>query len=413
MKTVLEALNDEEKKEFWACLALKNTQTVGARSIAKLLNHFGSAFDAVHNLPEWGAVGLSSKASYLQSEKWRTPARREWENSRDLEASLVLWTSQEYPQNLKEIPDAPAYFYCLGNKELLNNPSIAIIGSRNCSTLGNNESAYLAKELSACGITVISGMARGIDRAAHIGALQGVGSSIGVLGSGIDVVYPSRNNDIYFSLKEKGLLISEFAPGTPPDPTQFPIRNRIISGLSLGVLVVEADIRSGSLITARLANEQGKSVYAIPGAMGSKFSLGCQELIRQGAKAVFRVEDIIEDLLPLLKAELTHSYKDFNENIEKEAVPQILIKKTKSKKDKEEKPETSKTKNEYIIPEYLEDSLEYKIIQKLKEKKFQLEELCLALEQSPQEITSTLVQMELLGDIERFEGAWFGLYGKK
>ncbi len=412
---------EESRKEFLASLALKNTHGLGARSICKLLTHFSSAYTALHSLPEWKEIGLGQKSLLVKDNEWRALSRREWDNAKDVQAEIILWTDPYYPQRLKEIPDAPPFFYCIGNKELLKNTCVALVGSRECSELGENEATYLAKALSSSGITVVSGMARGIDRAAHYGALNAIGSSIGVLGSGIDVIYPSRNNDIYLSLKEEGLLVSEFAPSIPPDSSQFPIRNRIISGLSLGVVVVEADLKSGSLITARLANEQGRSVYAIPGAMGSTFSLGCQDLIRQGAKSVFRVEDILEDLLPLLKADIAQKIEESIKNNEGHdiflnTISENTVQEINENKDKK----TAKTtkaqgikakakKKEDLLTEYDVNSVEYQIIDLLFGKKMHLDEICNALSQSVQETTVTMVKLELEGKVERFEGAFFAI----
>ncbi len=424
MKTIpsaLDQLDEEARKEFLACLALKNTHGLGARSICKLLTFFGNAYTALHSLDEWGKVSLGHKIEKIQKEEWRELSRREWDNSKDVQANIVLWTDDYYPQRLKEIPDAPPFFYCIGNKELLKNTCIALIGSRECSDLGQNEATYLAKALSSSGITVVSGMARGIDRAAHCGALSAIGSSIGVLGSGIDVIYPSRNSDIYLTLKEEGLLVSEFAPSIPPDSSQFPIRNRIISGLCLGVVVVEADLKSGSLITARLANEQGRNVYAIPGAMGSKFSLGCQNLIREGAKSVFRVEDILEDLLPLLKVDVAEKIE---QSIKDNAVHEIMLNlasegqieeinqaKTKISKQEEQKvyKAQKKEEKESIINEYAQDSLEFEILSLILDKKLHIDEICEKLDKNIQEVTVCLVQLELQNKVERFEGAFFAL----
>ncbi len=423
--SALDQLDDEARKEFLACLALKNTHGLGARSVCKLLTHFGSAYTALHSLSEWAKLSLGHKVESVQKEEWRALSRREWDNSKDVQAHIVLWTDALYPQRLKEIPDAPPYFYCIGNKDLLKNTCIAIIGSRECSDLGQNEATYLAKALSLSGITVVSGMARGIDRAAHIGALSALGSSIGVLGSGIDVIYPSRNNDIYLSLKEEGLLVSEFAPSIPPDSSQFPIRNRIISGLCLGVVVVEADLKSGSLITARLANEQGRNVYAIPGAMGSKFSLGCQDLIRQGAKSVFRVEDILEDLLPLLKADVAQKIE---QSITDNTLHEIMLNHVseaqieeinQEKQSKQEKKKVEKTQKkeerQRLVSEYsnvyAKESLEYTIIAFLADShiKVHIDEICAKLDKNVQEVTVCLVQLELQGQVERFEGAYYAL----
>ncbi len=300
MQTALSKLNEEERKEYWACLALRYAQSIGTTSVSRLMKHFGSAFVAVQSLEDWEQVGLGAKSKYIEDDQWRKMATVEWENARDLDATIILWTSKTYPENLKHIEQAPSMLYALGDIELLKKPSIGVVGARNCTKTGTQIAEYLGTALSLCGFSVISGMARGIDRAGHIGGLKHSASSIGVLGCGIDVAYPNINSDLYLEMRKKGLLLSEFAPTTLPDPRHFPARNRIISGLSYGVVVVEASRRSGSTITAYTANEQGKNVYAVPGALGAEMSFGCQQLIRNGAKAIFNVEDILEDVIPLL-----------------------------------------------------------------------------------------------------------------
>ncbi len=438
METALDKLNEDERKEFWASIALRYSANIGVRSQAKLLKHFGSAYKAVQNLDKWGEVGLLAKAEFVANDKWREHGRREWENARDLDAHIVLWTSDLYPALLKEIPDAPLYFYVSGNIELLLNPCLAVVGSRISSPLGQNVSAYLGKALALSGVTVISGMARGIDRSAHFGALQEIGSSIGVLGSGIDVIYPKNNDDIYFSLKENGLLISEFAPGTQPDPTHFPIRNRIISGMSHGVIVVEADIKSGSMITARLANEQGRNVYTVPGAIGSRYSHGCQELLRQGAKAVFNAEDILEDLLPILQADAHQisailKAKKIDANAVFNQISTLDIKAQEEEilnmknRDKIQKPSAKEiAKNEIEIynkikkvslekNKFPENSMEWNIVEILKKDKLQIDNIfeelqARSLDINMQMLTVMLVNLEMEEYIKRHEGGWFTLY---
>lgn len=182
------------------------------------------------------------------------------------------------PPLLRAAIDAPLLLYCRGDLALLRAPGFAVVGSRKATRHGRAVAEYMARSLSACGITIVSGMALGIDRVAHEAALARIGRSIGVLGTGIDMLYPLENQAVFDAMERRGLLLSEFAPGTPPQAGNFPIRNRIISGLSLGVLVVEAAHRSGSLITARLALEQNREVYAVPGPALDAHCLGCQDL---------------------------------------------------------------------------------------------------------------------------------------
>lgn len=201
-----------------------------------------------------------------------------------------------YPQQLLQIADPPTLLYVHGDPALLGRPAIAVVGSRNATAQGLANAERFAAALSDAGLTVISGLALGIDAAAHRGALRGKGSTIAVLGTGIDIQYPSRNRALHEAIATNGALVSEFAPGTPPAASNFPRRNRIISGLARGVLVVEAALPSGSLITARLAGEQGRELYAIPGSIHSPLSKGCHALIKEGAKLVESAQDVLEEL---------------------------------------------------------------------------------------------------------------------
>jgi len=209
---------------------------------------------------------------------------------------IVTLGDADYPQVLLNITDPPLLLYVKGHRELLNRPSLAIVGSRQATAQGLNNAASFAEAASVAGLCVASGMAHGIDAAAHRGGLRGDGSSIAVVGNGLDKVYPSANRDLAHQLAAQGVIISEFALGTPPIASNFPRRNRIISGLSLGCLVVEATMQSGSLITARMALEQGREVFAIPGSIHSPQAKGCHYLIKQGAKLVECAQDILEEL---------------------------------------------------------------------------------------------------------------------
>lgn len=300
--TALGALDAASRAEFWAALALSHTDGLGARSRKRLLDAFGSAFEAVRRANGWREAGLREDLiREFRSEKWREPARKEWDATRKLTGTVLLWTDSRYPALLKELPDAPIRLYCQGDMSLLGNPCVSIVGTRTCSREGIRAAQAIASGLAASGITVVSGLAIGIDKQAHLAALDLPGGTIAVLGAGSDVCYPKENDGLRRSIIQRGLLISEYAPGTLPDPRHFPIRNRIISGLSLGVVVVEAALRSGSLITARLALEQNRAVYAVPGGIGSKYAEGCQKLIRDGAQPIFSFSDILSDLSAQLK----------------------------------------------------------------------------------------------------------------
>jgi DNA processing protein len=210
--------------------------------------------------------------------------------------ALVAWDDADYPRALLTISDPPPAFYYSGRRELLNRPSIAIVGSRNATAQGTENAESFATALSVAGFTIASGLALGIDAAAHRGGLSAAGSSIAVIGTGPDRIYPAANRDLGHRLAAEGGLLSEFPLGTPPLPANFPRRNRLLSGLSRGVLVVEATLASGSLITARFAAEQGREVFAIPGSIHSPFSKGSHRLIRDGAKLVETAQDVLEEL---------------------------------------------------------------------------------------------------------------------
>jgi DNA processing protein len=209
---------------------------------------------------------------------------------------IVTLGDADYPRALLNISDPPLLLYVKGRLDLLNIPALAIVGSRHATPQGISNAEQFAKSLSNAGLCIISGMAHGIDAAAHHGALNGSSASIAVVGTGLDKVYPSANRDLAHLLARQGTLISEFALGTPPVAGNFPRRNRIISGMSIGCLVVEASLQSGSLITARLAMEQGRDVFAIPGSIHTPQSRGCHRLIKQGAKLVESAQDILDEL---------------------------------------------------------------------------------------------------------------------
>ncbi len=210
--------------------------------------------------------------------------------------SLMTLADLDYPRALLEIADPPAMLYCKGRRALLGQPALGVVGSRNATPQGVRDAEAFAHALSDAGLTIISGLALGIDAAAHRGGLAGAGSSIAVIGTGLDRIYPARNKALAHQLAEGGLIMSEFPLGTPPLPGHFPRRNRLISGLSRGVLVVEAAPGSGSLITAKVATEQGREVFAIPGSIHSPLSRGCHALIKQGAKLVESAADILDEL---------------------------------------------------------------------------------------------------------------------
>jgi len=209
---------------------------------------------------------------------------------------ILTLVDAAFPQSLLQTADPPCLLYAKGNIQLLNRPAIALVGSRNATAQGNGNAEAFARALSQAGLTVVSGLALGIDAAAHRGALSGPGSTVAVIGTGADRIYPASNADLAHRIVEAGVIISEFALGTPAAAYNFPRRNRLISGLSRGVLVIEAALGSGSLITARMALEQGREVFAIPGSIHSPLAKGCHQLIKQGAKLVESAQDVLEEL---------------------------------------------------------------------------------------------------------------------
>ncbi|MDR0249901.1 MAG: DNA-processing protein DprA [Burkholderiales bacterium] len=294
--------NDATRAQAWVALALWG---LSAPVLARLLREFGTP-EAVLAVSPAGLAPFVPKATLarLQSpDAERLEATQTWLSEEGHQ--LVTWDDPDYPSALLELNDAPPVFFFVGQREILSRPALAIVGSRNATPQGLDNARAFAAALSQAGVAIVSGMALGIDAAAHEGGLTSVGSSLAVIGTGPDRVYPARNHALAHRLAEKGGILSEFLPGTPPLPANFPRRNRIISGLAQGVLVVEATLSSGSLITARLAGEQGREVFAVPGSIHSPFSKGCHKLIREGAKLVETAQDILDELPVLRQAPLS------------------------------------------------------------------------------------------------------------
>jgi len=294
-----------DRDERYAWLALRAVPGIGDVLCKRVIERFGSPVAALRSDPsEWATIeGIGSKV--VQSVRtYRaddTAISRELDRIDELEYELVGLTDLRYPDLLRMIPDPPSYLYLRGELRSEDHRAIAIVGARRASGYGRAVTEKLSRELTAKGFTIVSGMARGIDAWAHRAALEAPGRTIAVLGCGLDILYPQEHNELRESIGRHGAVISEFPLGTPPDPVNFPKRNRVISGLSLGVVVVEAAEHSGSLITARLALEQGREVFAVPGPIGTKTSVGTHALIKQGAKLVDNVEDILDELRPQLE----------------------------------------------------------------------------------------------------------------
>jgi DNA processing protein len=288
-------------------LALTMTQGIAARLSARLLDEFGSPDEIFRaplphlercNLPASVAQAVHKKQAFHRAEK-ELATIRTIGNVR-----LVNWTDPEYPRPLREIYDPPTLLYVRGNADVLNEPAVSVVGTRKPTLYGTQMAERLGRELAARGVTIVSGMARGIDAISHQGAMAVNGRAIGVLGTGVNICYPKENKKLYEKVLERGAIISEFPLGTHPAPENFPIRNRIVAGMPVGVVVVEGAQYSGSLITARLAMEFGREVFAVPGNVTQPVSFAPNQLIRQGAKLVTNGEDVIEDLPTPVRAAL-------------------------------------------------------------------------------------------------------------
>ena len=301
--------------EIGAWVRLMETPLVGRETARRLLASFGSpqAVFGASTSARREVVGPTVAAALAAST----------DELEALVAASVAWLSAEapetraiiplgdprYPRALLDSADPPLLLYAQGRVDLLQAPSIAIVGSRNPTPQGTENARAFATHLSGAGYTITSGLALGVDGAAHEGGLSASGSTVAVVGTGLDRVYPKRHLKLAHRIARAGVIVSEFSLGTPPLPENFPLRNRIIAGLSQGTLVVEAALKSGSLITARLASEAGREVFAIPGSIHSPQSRGCHALIRQGAKLVECAQDILEELHPVgnVEAQAAHT----------------------------------------------------------------------------------------------------------
>ena len=282
---------------YWLALAL--TPGLGPARIKKLIEHFGTAERVFHaSLTELEAMGMRAvSAQSIATGKSVELAQQECVKAAEAGARIISLSDPEYPSRLKEIYDPPVILFVKGSVEVLAQPGIAMVGTRHPTPYGSGMAERLSTDLAARGLVIISGLARGVDTASHRGAVAAKGKTVAVLGTGIDVMYPRENTRLTEQIIALGgALITEFPVGTSPAPQNFPIRNRIISGMSAGVLVVEAAEYSGTRITSRLALEQNRDVYAVPGNVTNKNSWGPNTLIKQGAKLVATWEDVWEEL---------------------------------------------------------------------------------------------------------------------
>lgn len=311
-----------EDLRYW--LALSLATNLSAHRFHELIRQFGSPKTLLesdthtrHSLK----VSETVKGYLLEPDWKRVDEHLAWKE-KDPNHHIIPFNDHLYPQQLRQISDPPPTLFISGQPEALHEPQIALVGSRNPSPMGRETAYAFAQALSEAGLTITSGMALGIDAASHKGALSAKGRTIAVFGTGIDVIYPSSHHKLAAEIAQHGALVSEFPLHTPPVAAYFPQRNRTVSGLSLGTLVVEAAARSGSLITARLATEQGREVFAIPGSIHSPTAHGCHSLLRNGAKLVESVTDILEEIAqfePLFTSKSTkRSYNNSQNQLDEE-----------------------------------------------------------------------------------------------
>jgi DNA processing protein len=371
-------------RETICWLALSLTPGLGPSRVRKLIEHFGSAdrlFQA--SLTELEATGMrAASAQSLATGKSLDLAQDELAKVLQANARIISLNDPEYPPRLKEIYDPPVILFVKGSVELLSAAGIAMVGTRHPTPYGSGMAERLATDLAARGLVIISGMARGIDTASHRGAIATKGKTIAVLGTGIDVMYPKENTRLAEQiLALGGSIISEFPVGTSPVPQNFPIRNRIISGMSVGVLVVEAAEYSGTRITSRCALEQNRDVYAVPGNVTNKNSWGPNTLIKQGAKLVATWEDVWEELPTDIQLAL-----------------------------KSAQPESPEPSSASLFPDDVQSPHEQKILKLLKpDQSTHIDELVEMLEPelSSSEIFAALFELELNGKIRQMPGKNF------
>lgn len=304
----METTFGDSDQDRLAWLRLKLTPTLGNRSLLRLLKRCGSPAEILRlkgkELKDIPFLRERARVALASAETVRSP-EAEWEQLQGAGIRLLALPDADYPANLKEIPDPPVVLFVKGAIEPRDLVAVSVVGSRGASALGIAFTERLCMDLAQYGVTIVSGFAVGIDSAAHRGALRAGGRTLAVLGCGLDVDYPRSNAELRRRIGASGALFSEFLLGVQPAPDHFPMRNRIISGLALGVVVVEAAGRSGSLITARLALEQGREVFAVPGVARNYRSIGPHRLLRQGVKLVEDAADVLEEIRPLIRTGTT------------------------------------------------------------------------------------------------------------
>ncbi len=369
-------------------MALKSIDGIGNASFGPLLKHFRSpanVFSAtVNELLKTPGINKNSALAISAFKNW-DHILLQMDLLDKMGADIITWLDKSYPANLQNIYDRPAFLFVLGHLPE-NMIPVAIVGSRNASAYGRFTTDKISRELALRGVTIVSGMARGIDSCAHRSALASRGKTIAVLGNGLDVIYPQENKKLFDAIAQNGAVITEYPPGTQPVPYHFPERNRIISGISYGVVVVEAGVKSGSLITASLALEQGRDVFAIPGMIDSAHSRGTNSLIKQGAKLIDSVDDILEDVLPQLKRPSVQPAQR-----QEEIFPEPISSKEMGKN------------HESLPPAFMD------ILKTLSQKRIHADDIIADAGLPSSQVLSMLITLELQGIIEQHPGKYFSL----
>ena len=367
--------SNPSENERLDALRLFRTDNIGPITFYQLVERFGSAGEALKALPELSSRGGRKKPLTAPPER---DIMREYKALQKLGGRIITYADKDYPLGLTATDDAPPILSVIGNSSLLNKSSLAIVGARNASLNGKKFANKIAAELGTRGQVIVSGLARGIDTAAHMGAINS--GTIAVVASGIDVVYPEENQKLYEEIAEKGLIVAESPLGAKPFAAAFPRRNRIVSGISKGVIVVEATRKSGSLITARLAGEQGRDVYAVPGSPFDPRSSGPNHLIREGATLIRNADDVLEILM------------DFSGNVLREPPSNIV---------------NFSANQEFIDNKSDEENPEIRQEQILSHLSFtpiSVDELIRACHLNISALQTTLLELELAGRIKRISG---------
>ncbi len=358
--------------ERFARLQLIRTENVGPITFRHLMARYKTAMNALEILPELAHRG-GRKKPLIAAKK--SLINKEIEKILKLKGEIIIYGDKNYPDSLMAVEDAPPALMALGHTHLLESKIFAIVGARNCSAVGSRLASTFAEEIGQAGYVISSGMARGIDTAVHKSTLKT--GTIAVVAGGVDVIYPRENTDLYNTISEMGLILSEMPLGIQPTARHFPRRNRIISGLSAGVLIVEATYKSGSLITARLALEQGREVFAIPGSPLDPRSKGPNGLIRQGAVLVEETQDILDVLSMMESRKISEPQYDFFDNT---PAPQTTI----------------NEQDLTVVRKAIRDKLSHTAVA--------IDELIRLLDLSAAEVQSVLLELELAGEISRHPG---------